>query len=114
MTNVTHINFKIFPRKSILTSLRYFTVVRKNKEEQTCPGRNDMSIQWPIEKVLTIETMKYQNHKKRKIFSLNMLIIKTHCTVWWWTFPKTRTWKKYWQNTNQLNKRENEKKGFHR
>lgn len=30
-------------------------------------------------------------HRKRKIFSLNMLIINTHCTVWRWMFPSTRT-----------------------
>lgn len=32
---------------------------------------------------------KYQNQRNRKTFSLNMLIISTHCTVCLWTFPYT-------------------------
>lgn len=68
----------------------------------TCPGKNEMSTQCTMDITETSETMKYQNHRKRKIFSLNILIMSTHWTVWWWMFPSTRTWTRIFLFTSIL------------
>jgi hypothetical protein len=83
---------KVFSYKFHMLNGQIYT---KNQLDYTCPGKNEIKSQWARENIDTIETIKNQNHKKRNIFSLNMLIIKTHWTVWWWTFPNTLTSKSH-------------------
>lgn len=52
-------------------------------------GTMEIYIQYKSEQTVAPASKKYQNHRKRNIFSLNIFIIKTHCTVCRWTLPST-------------------------